>query len=107
MTSLCLFHSLVSTLSRMASRSETSKLLQRLFEKDVLDIHGVAEVLEMKRSSVNTLIVRPSSGFPEPFFELRGKQRHPLRLWWREDVEHWIDQRPSSKDPSRSRGGVR
>jgi hypothetical protein len=87
----------------MASRSEAIRQLQKLFEGDVLDIHGVAELIQMQRSSVNTLLVRESSDFPEPIFELRGKKRHPLRLWWREDVEIWLGNRPSS----RRNGGAR
>jgi predicted DNA-binding transcriptional regulator AlpA len=91
----------------MASRSEAIRQLQKLFDGDVLDIHGVAELIQMRRSSVNTLIVRENSDFPEPIFELRGKNRHPLRLWWREDVERWLSQRPSSRQSSNSRGGAR
>ena len=81
----------------MASRSEATRQLQKLFDREVLDIHGVAELLGMKRSSVNTLIVREGADFPNPIYELRGKKRHPLRLWWREDVEMWLGNRPSSR----------
>jgi predicted DNA-binding transcriptional regulator AlpA len=91
----------------MASRSEAIRQLQKLFDGDVLDIHGVAELMQMRRSSVNTLIVRENSDFPEPIFELRGKKRHPLRLWWREDVERWLAQRSSSKQTSNSKGGTK
>jgi predicted DNA-binding transcriptional regulator AlpA len=91
----------------MASRSEAIRQLQKLFDGDVLDIHGVAELIQMRRSSVNTLIVRENSDFPEPIFELRGKNRHPLRLWWREDVERWLSQRSSSRQSSSSRGGAK
>ena len=87
----------------MASRSEATRQLQKLFDREVLDIHGVAELIQMQRSSVNTLLVRESSDFPEPIFELRGKKRHPSRLWWREDVEIWLGNRPSS----RRNGGAR
>jgi predicted DNA-binding transcriptional regulator AlpA len=91
----------------MASRSEATRQLQKLFDREVLDIHGVAELIQMQRSSVNTLIVRENSDFPEPIFELRGKKRHPLRLWWREDVERWNAQRMSSRDSSNTRGGAK
>jgi hypothetical protein len=91
----------------MASRSEAIRQLQKLFDGDVLDIHGVAEIMQMRRSSVNTLIVRENSDFPEPIFELRGKKRHPLRLWWREDVERWLSQRSSSRQTSNSKGGTK
>jgi hypothetical protein len=91
----------------MASRSESVRQLQKLFQGDVLDIHGVAELVNMQRSSINTLLVRESSGFPEPIFELRGKKRHPLRLWWREDVERWLSQRSSSRQTSNSKGGTK
>jgi|688.fasta_scaffold200918_2 hypothetical protein len=91
----------------MASRTESVRQLQKLFQGDVLDIHGVAELVNMQRSSINTLLVRESSGFPEPIFELRGKKRHPLRLWWREDIETWNSQRTSSRDSSVSRGGAK
>jgi predicted DNA-binding transcriptional regulator AlpA len=91
----------------MASRSEAIRQLQKLFDGDVLDIHGVAELMKMRRSSVNTLIVRENSDFPEPIFELRGKKRHPLRLWWREDVERWLSQRSSSRQTSNLKGGTK
>lgn len=87
----------------MASKTEAIRQLQKLFGGDVLDIHGVAQLIQMQRSSVNTLLTRESSDFPEPIFELRGKKRHPLRLWWREDVEIWLGNRPSS----RRNGGAR
>jgi len=87
---------ILDRLSHMASRSETLRSLEKFFSRDVLDIHGVAELLGMRRSSVNTLISQPSSGFPEPLYELRGPQRHPLRLWWKADVEAWAEARPSS-----------
>ena len=86
-----------TTVSRMASRTEVERLLGRLLDKDVLDIHGVAELLGITRSSVNTLIAIQEKGFPAPIFESRGKKRHPLRLWWRTDVEQWADNRPSSR----------
>lgn len=91
----------------MASRSEAIRQLQKLFDREVLDIHGVAELIQMQRSSVNTLLVRESSDFPEPIFELRGKKRHPLRLWWREDIERWNAQRVSSRDSSSTRGSAK
>ena len=91
----------------MASRSEATRQLQKLFDREVLDIHGVAELIQMQRSSVNTLLVRESSDFPEPIFELRGKKRHPLRLWWREDIERWNAQRISSRDSSSTRGSAK
>jgi predicted DNA-binding transcriptional regulator AlpA len=91
----------------MASRSEAIRQLQKLFDGDVLDIHGVAELMQMRRSSVNTLIVRENSDFPEPIFELRGKKRHPLRLWWREDVVRWLSQRSSSRQTSNLKGGTK
>jgi predicted DNA-binding transcriptional regulator AlpA len=103
MTSLFLFYPYQSKVSRMASRSEAIRLLHRLLDGDVLDIHGVAELVQMRRSSVNTLLVREGSEFPDPIFELRGKNRHPLRLWWREDVEAWLRNRPSN----RMNGGAR
>ena len=86
----------------MASRTEIERLLGRLLDKDVLEIHGVAELLGISRSSVNTLIALEEKGFPEPIFESRGKKRHPLRLWWREDVENWSASRPSSRTSSAS-----
>lgn len=94
---------ILDRLSHMASRSETLRSLEKFFTRDVLDIHGVAELLGMRRSSVNTLISQPSSRFPEPLYELRGKNRHPLRLWWAADVEAWAAARPSSSS-GRSRG---
>ena len=81
----------------MASRTETERLLGRLLDKDVLDIHGVAQTLGISRSSVNTLIALEEKGFPAPLFESTGKKRHPLRLWWREDIEKWSENRPSSR----------
>jgi hypothetical protein len=80
----------------MTSRSETLRSLESFFSGDVLDIHGVAELLGVRRSSVNTLISTESKRFPEPLYELRGKNRHPLRLWWKPDVEAWAAGRPSS-----------
>jgi predicted DNA-binding transcriptional regulator AlpA len=81
----------------MASRSETLRQLEKLFSSDVLDIHAVADLVGMQRSSINNLISRPEMEFPSPFFELRGKNRHPLRLWWKADVETWISARSNSK----------
>lgn len=107
MTSPLLFASQQSRLSHMASRAEAIRQLQKLFQGDVLDIHGVSELIGMQRSSINTLLVRPSSGFPEPIFELRGKKRHPLRLWWREDIERWNAERASSRESSNTRGGAK
>lgn len=74
----------------MTSRTEAAKLLKL----DVLDIHGVAKLLGISRSSVNTLIVRSSAEFPKPIYESRGSERHPVRLWWREDIEEWSESRP-------------
>ena len=73
----------------MTSRAEAAKLLKM----EVLDIHGVAKFLGISRSSVNTLIVRRSANFPKPIYESRGSERHPVRLWWREDIEIWSDTR--------------
>ncbi len=82
----------------MASRSEATRQLQKLFDRDVLDIHGVAELLGMQRSSINTLISRKDRDFPEPMYEVRGKKRHPLRLWWREDIEIWKMNRERNRE---------
>lgn len=73
----------------MATRQELARALRR----DLLDIHGVAELLGVSRSSVNTLMVRPSTGFPRPIYETSGDHRHPVRLWYRADVETWIQNR--------------
>ena len=81
----------------MTSRSEAARLLK----SEVLDIHGVARQLGISRSSVNTLIVRESADFPRPIYESRGSERHPVRLWWRADIEEW----ESSRATTRSRGG--
>ena len=81
----------------MTSRSEAAKLLKA----DVLDIHGVAKLLGVSRSSVNTLIVRDSAAFPRPIYESRGSERHPVRLWWRADIQEWEE----SRLPSKTRGG--
>jgi predicted DNA-binding transcriptional regulator AlpA len=80
----------------MTSRSEAAKLLKT----EVLDIHGVGKLLGVSRSSVNTLIVRESAAFPRPIYESRGSERHPVRLWWREDIEKWSKNRPSSRTSS-------
>ena len=69
----------------MTSRIEAAKLLKT----EVLDIHAVARYLGISRSSVNTLIVRRSANFPKPIYESRGSERHPVRLWWRVDIEQW------------------
>jgi predicted DNA-binding transcriptional regulator AlpA len=81
----------------MTSRTEMARLLKA----EVLDIHGVAKLLGISRSSVNTLIVRDSADFPRPIYESRGSERHPVRLWWREDVEEW----EATRSRLRSRGG--
>ena len=81
----------------MTSRSEAARLLTA----DVLDIHGVAKLLGISRSSVNTLIVRDSAAFPRPIYESRGSERHPVRLWWRADIQEWEE----SRLPSKTRGG--
>lgn len=80
----------------MTSRSEAAKLLKT----EVLDIHGVGKLLGISRSSVNTLIVRDSADFPRPIYESRGSERHPVRLWWRADIEEW----ESARTSLRSRG---
>jgi predicted DNA-binding transcriptional regulator AlpA len=77
----------------MTSRSEAARLLKA----EVLDIHGVAKLLGISRSSVNTLIVRDSAEFPRPIYESRGSERHPVRLWWRADIEKWEASRTSLK----------
>lgn len=69
----------------MASRAEVARMLR----KEVLDIHGVADLTGMSRSSVNVMLARPSAGFPEPVYETSGDQRHPVRLWYRADIEEW------------------
>lgn len=81
----------------MTSRNEAARLLKA----EVLDIHGVAKLLGISRSSVNTLIVRESAEFPLPIYESRGSERHPVRLWWRADIQEWEESRLSSK----TRGG--
>jgi predicted DNA-binding transcriptional regulator AlpA len=81
----------------MTSRSEAAKLLKT----EVLDIHGVAKFLGVSRSSVNTLIVRESAEFPVPIYESRGSERHPVRLWWRADIEEW----ETSRSTQKSKGG--
>jgi predicted DNA-binding transcriptional regulator AlpA len=86
----------------MASRTEVERLLERLLDQDVLDIHGVAQTLGISRSSVNTLIALEEKGFPAPLFESTGERRHPLRLWWRQDIEKWSENRPSSRSSSAS-----
>ena len=81
----------------MTSRAEAARLLKA----EVLDIHGVAKLLGISRSSVNTLIVRDIADFPRPIYESRGSERHPVRLWWRIDIQEWEESRLSSK----TRGG--
>jgi predicted DNA-binding transcriptional regulator AlpA len=81
----------------MTSRNEAARLLKA----EVLDIHGVAKLLGISRSSVNTLIVRASASFPRPIYESRGSERHPVRLWWRTDIQEWEESRLSNK----TRGG--
>lgn len=83
----------------MTSRSEAARLLKA----DVLDIHGVAKLLGISRSSVNTLIVRDSAAFPRPIYESRGSERHPVRLWWRADIQEW----DSARSMQSSKGGVK
>lgn len=77
----------------MTSRSEAAKLLK----SEVLDIHGVGKLLGISRSSVNTLIVRDSAAFPRPIYESRGSERHPVRLWWKADIEEWEASRMNFK----------
>ena len=77
----------------MTSRTEAARLLTA----EVLDIHGVAKFLGISRSSVNTLMVRESAAFPHPIYESRGSERHPVRLWWRADIEKWEASRTSIK----------
>lgn len=61
---------------------------------DLIDIAGVAELLEMKADSARTLIlrsVRSSHPFPEPCVRLGG------RPGWREcDIREWISGRPGA-----------
>jgi predicted DNA-binding transcriptional regulator AlpA len=83
----------------MTSRSEAAKLLKT----EVLDIHGVGKILGVSRSSVNTLIVRESAAFPRPIYESRGSERHPVRLWWRADIEEWERSRSSQKSKGATR----
>ena len=88
--------------SSRTSRSEVQRLLERLLDRDVLDIHGVARTLGISRSSVNTLIALEEKGFPAPLYESTGENRHPVRLWWRADIEEWSESRPSSRTSSAS-----
>ena len=83
----------------MTSRPEAAKLLKT----EVLDIHGVGKLLGISRSSVNTLIVRDSADFPRPIYESRGSERHPVRLWWRADIEQWESSRTSLKSRGSSK----
>lgn len=69
----------------MTTRAEVARILRR----EVLDIHGVAELTGMSRSSVNALLIRPSAAFPPPVYEASGDHRHPTRLWYRADIEEW------------------
>jgi predicted DNA-binding transcriptional regulator AlpA len=73
--------------------------VSQLLINSILDIHGVAELLGIKRSSVNTLISKPEFNFPEPIYETSGEQRHPVRLWYRKDVEEWQLTRRRREDP--------
>ena len=82
-------------------KEETKKFLEAAFEKELFDIHGVSEFLNMSRSSVNTIISRKESNFPKPIYEskkenYKGKNRHPFRLWWAKDIENWLNARPSA-----------
>ena len=88
--------------SARTSRSEVKRLLENLLDRDVLDIHGVSRTLGISRSSVNTLIAIEEKGFPAPIFQSSGSKRHPLRLWWRQDIEQWSENRPSSRTSSTS-----
>jgi hypothetical protein len=83
----------------MTSRNEAARLLKA----EVLDIHGVGKLLGISRSSVNTLIVRESAAFPLPIYESRGSERHPVRLWWRADIEKWEASRTSLKSKGESK----
>ncbi len=85
----------------MTTRGE----LKRILKSEVLDIHGVARLLGVSRSSVNVLLVRPSSEFPEPIYTSKGEgsARQHVRLWWREDIEIWLRNKPSN----RMNGGAR
>jgi predicted DNA-binding transcriptional regulator AlpA len=88
-------------LPRYSKKVITRHQLKRALSKEVLDIHGVAELLGIKRSSVNTLISKPEFNFPEPIYETSGEQRHPVRLWYRRDVEQWQQERNlRSKSPN-------
>ena len=69
----------------MTTRAEVARILR----KEVLDIHGVADLTGMSRSSVNALMIRSSAGFPPPVYETSGDHRHPIRLWFRADIEEW------------------
>jgi predicted DNA-binding transcriptional regulator AlpA len=73
----------------MVSRQQLGELLRR----EVVDIHGVAEILGMSRSSVNVLLIRPASKFPKPIYETKGDNRRPIRLWLRQEVIAWRDSR--------------
>lgn len=76
-------------LKLVISRKQISELLK----KEIVDIHGVAEILGMSRSSVNVLLIRPSSKFPKPVYETSGTRRRPVRLWLRQEVISWRDRR--------------
>lgn len=73
----------------MASRERTAAVLAA----EILDIHGVADLLGIKRSSVNTLRVRRAARFPNPIYVSQGPGRHPVRLWWRKDIVDWAASR--------------
>lgn len=66
----------------------------RILREEVLDTHGVAEYLNVPRSSVHTLIYRRrTTEFPMPVFETNGDHRHPVRLWAKKDIDAWAAKR--------------
>lgn len=82
----------------MRSREQLAALLQ----EEVLDIWQVADLAGMKRTSIHTYLIRPSSDFPRPVWESEptdasgSQKRHPTRLWSRAEVEKWLSGRKRS-----------
>ena len=64
---------------------------------DVIDAHGMAELLGLAQRNTVSLYQRRYPSMPRPVIDL-GQGR--CKLWLRSEVEEWRSKRPSQPDPA-------
>lgn len=64
----------------------------RVDTEDLLDAHGVAELLGLSHPNSVFTYLKRYEDFPSPVLDFGG---HRVKLWLREDVETWKRRRKS------------